>query len=355
MKKHLIQMLLLLLISGWSLVVGYGQDQKEAGANNHTARFIVASYEARVPIADATIRNGQGQVLGTTNETGVAILKVPMSAREQYTIQATGYEDISMRLKQADRTTADYEVFMQKGEHPKMTKKQTSTNMAATPPVEEEMVKVYVRQDPEEIVQNNPPAEDVLFAVQLSATSRPISDKNTLKSWEELGPVFVHREEKLYKVRIGPFTTQEAAKDVLLKVKARGKKDAFIVVQQGRDQHDDLSPVRNDSPEPAVVTTPTPVPPPTPKHSAVADVAAETGDYKVRLASYLQPGGFNTKEIDQYGPLESYRKGEWTIFMIGGFKTKADAVKVKEAVIAKGYKDAVVVKDEGGVLITEKD
>ena len=73
-------------------------------------------------------------------------------------------------------------------------------------------------------------------------------------------------------------------------------------------------------------------------------------EYKVQLASYLKPGGFSTKDIDQYGPLESYRKGEWTILMIGGFKTEQEAIKVRDQVIAKGFKDAVVVVEKDGIL-----
>jgi hypothetical protein len=77
----------------------------------------------------------------------------------------------------------------------------------------------------------------VEFAVQLSATGKPITNKQSLKSWEDLGPVYVHNENGLYKVRIGPFDTQENAKAVLLQAKARGTKDAFIVVQQGIENH----------------------------------------------------------------------------------------------------------------------
>jgi hypothetical protein len=78
------------------------------------------------------------------------------------------------------------------------------------------------------------------------------------------------------------------------------------------------------------------------------------GEYKVRLASYLHPGAFNTKDVDQYGKLESYRQGEWTIMLIGGLKSEADAKRVRDEVIAKGYTDAKVVMDQDGILVETK-
>ena len=36
--------------------------------------------------------------------------------------------------------------------------------------------------------------------------------------------------------------------------------------------------------------------------------------------------------------------------MIGGFKTQKEATKVRDLVIAKGYTDAAVVVDRGGII-----
>jgi hypothetical protein len=215
-----------------------------------------------------------------------------------------------------------------------------------------DLVKVYVKQDPATYQKTKPDvAQGLEFAVQLSASSRPITDKSTLKSWEELGPVYIHTENGMNKVRIGPFDSQEKAKQVLLQAKERGKKDAFIVIQQGLENYAPQGYVKQQTYEPEPVTavkpTSTPVTPPVVTDEVVVE-------YKVRLASYLKPGGFNTKDIDQYGPLESYRQGEWTIMLIGGFKTSQDAARVRDLVIAKGYKDARVVIDRGGILEDEK-
>jgi sporulation related protein len=224
------------------------------------------------------------------------------------------------------------------------------------------LVKVYVKQDPATYKKEKGDAGLVLeFAVQLSASSRPIMDKSTLKSWEELGPLYIHEENGMYKVRLGPFDTQDKAKEVLLQAKQRGKKDAFIVIQKGLENYQQpegfvkqealpttAEPAQPVSPAPAPVVSATTVTPATPITST-----DEIIEYKVRLASYLKPGGFSTKDVDQYGPLESYRKGEWTILMIGGFKTEQEASKVRDQVIAKGFKDAAVVVSRDGMINLE--
>lgn len=223
-----------------------------------------------------------------------------------------------------------------------------------------DLVKVYVKQDPSTYkkVSQEVPVE-LEFAVQLSATSRPITDKSSLSSWEELGPVYIHTENGMYKVRIGPYDNQDQAKNVLLKAKERGKMDAFIVIQKGLENYNPQGVAIQPDFEPEVITTKAvPVSPTPAVNTSVSPEpivsTEETGDFKVRLASFLKPGGFNTSDVDQYGPLESYRKGEWTIMMIGGFKTQKEAAKVRDLVIAKGYKDAAVVVDRGG-LIEETD
>ncbi len=226
-----------------------------------------------------------------------------------------------------------------------------------------ELVKVYVKQDPSTYKKSTKVEELVLeYAVQLSASSRPITDKNSLKSWEEIGPVYIHEENGLYKVRIGPFDSQDKAKKVLLQVKERGKKDAFISVQKGLEHYTPegytRNPVFEDEAVNVVPTTPVKAESAVVVNQPMLAEATTTPlvdddamvEYKVRLASYLKPGGFNTKDVDQYGPLESYRKGDLTIMMIGGFNTEKDAIQVRDSVIAKGYKDARVVVVRDGIL-----
>ena len=152
--------------------------------------------------------------------------------------------------------------------------------------------------------------------------------------------MYVHRENEMYKIRIGPFNTQQEAKQVLLAAKAKGRKDAFIVVQQGLEN---VAPtVMQQKPS---VNEPSIPPPPQP-------ASLQTGDFKVRVASYLHPGSFNPDGIDKLGRLESYRKGEWTIMMIGGFENIEEARRAKNVVTSKGFTDAAIVIDRDGIIET---
>jgi hypothetical protein len=145
----------------------------------------------------------------------------------------------------------------------------------------------------------------------------------------------------MFKVRIGPYETQQEAKQVLMGAKSKGRKDAFIVVQQSDN---------NDAP----ITKTSPTLNQSPKIINSQPAAAE-GEYKVRVASYLHPGAFNPAGIDQLGRLESYRKGDLTIMMIGGFRTRDEAMKAKNVVISKGFADAAIVMDNNGILETVEE
>src|SRR5690606_29998997 len=81
--------------------------------------------------------------------------------------------------------------------------------------------KTYVRQDPSSYKkQTKPTRNPVEFAVQLSASSHQVEDKSALNKRSDIAPVFVHAENGMHKVRIGPFHSQEEAKTALLKAKS---------------------------------------------------------------------------------------------------------------------------------------
>ena len=205
-----------------------------------------------------------------------------------------------------------------------------------------DMVKVYIKQDPATYQRKTMQGEEISFSVQVSASTSPVSEKNAIQQWKELGNVYVQRENGMYKVRIGPYETQQEAKHVLLGVKSKGRKDAFIVVQQTG---------QNDAP---IVKATTFTVNESPEVQNSQPELAE-GDYKVRVASYLHPGSFNPEGIDQLGRLESYRKGDLTIMMIGGFRTLDEAIRAKNVVISKGFPDAAIVLDNNGILETVEE
>lgn len=354
--KKLLLLWMLLSVSG-VMVMADGQvpGQKTGPQGFHEAHFKVFDAYSMRPVAHATIFNKTGKQLGSTDDKGIVILSLPASNEDVYTIKAGGFSTVNMQLEYASMPKADYEVLLPPS--------------GSVPGGAEDGAKIYVKQDPATYKKSKTEAEVQLqFAVQLAASSKPINDMSSLKSWEELGPLFIKAENGMYKVRLGPFDSQDQAKQVLLQAKARGKKDAFIVIQEGLDNYspEGYEKLPVDAPEVQArlqsSETAKPTAPAKPQSLPVTTAAPQTKtnmdppvmesnvEYKVRLASYLKPGGFNTKDIDKYGTLESYRKGEWTIMMIGGFKTEQDAIRVKEEVVKKGYSDATVVVVRDGIL-----
>jgi len=209
-----------------------------------------------------------------------------------------------------------------------------------------DMVKVYVRQDPSTYQKSAKQTTPIEFAVQVPASSHPISESKAKKEWSDLGHVYIQQENGMYKVRIGPYGTQLEAKQTLLHAKSKGRQDAFIVVLQGTQNDKPLYQSGMEQEKPS--------------HDLGNQTASVTEmndqmspgmtDYKIRVVSYLKPGSFNPDGMDQLGKLESYRKGDLTILMVGGFRNLADAQKARQIVVAKGYKDATIVVEREGIL-----
>lgn len=217
-----------------------------------------------------------------------------------------------------------------------------------------DLVKVYVKQDPTTYRKSTAQNSEIDFAVQVAASSKPVSETAVKKEWNDLGRVYVQKENGLYKTRIGPFATQLEAKEILLRVKSKGRADAFIVVLQG---------TANDKPLYQAGMENKPLPTSKPEKKVVIESETHTpsettslqADFKVQLASYSKPGAFSTEGVEKLGKLESYRKGDMTLMMIGGFRNLQDAQKAKSVAISKGFKDATIIVDNNGILEAVKE
>ena len=343
MKKLQVTTLLLVLAGLTGFVSAQKAGKNPGSAYSHQARFSVFDYNTKAPISNAVVVDQKGAELGYTNPNGDLALNLPPNTSDYYTIRAEGYNPFSIRLTQAEKRSGDYEVFLPEASHALMESiAHVAEPEPATAEPKAELVKVYVKEDPSTYKKQNDAPVSIDFSVQVAASSQFISEASARKEWEGLGPVYVQNENGMYKVRIGPFESQNEAKQILLNVKSKGRKDAFIVVRQGNSISNPVvkKPAEtriNESPK--VDNTP-------------AATTSATGDYKVRVASYLHPGDFNTAGIDNLGTLESYRKGEWTIMMIGGFTTQEAATKAKNIVVSKGFSDAAVIVVKDGILET---
>src|SRR5688572_4503794 len=304
----------------------------------HLAKFSVHDYTTKAPIEHAAVKDQQGNELGLTNSKGDLNLNLPSSSSDFYTISADGFNPMNIRLIQAEKKTGKYEIYLPSMELGYNKALMPENEFSGTEPAED-LVKVYVKQDMETYEKKTTQGGEISFSVQVSASSNPISEQSAKKDWQEMGRVYIQKENGMYKVRIGPFQSQLEAKQVLLNVKSKGRKDAFIVVQQGGDYDAPMVETSKEEMSPA------------PTENIIPVEEAE-GEYKVRIASYLQPGGFKSNGIEQLGKLESYRKGEWTIMMVGGFKTMLAAQQAKKIVISKGFNDAAIVIERDGILET---
>jgi SPOR domain len=217
-----------------------------------------------------------------------------------------------------------------------------------------DLVKVYVRQDPATYQKTSSQTTRIDFAVQVTASSNPISEATAKKEWSELGHVYIQKENGLYKIRIGPYATQVEAKETLLRAKSKGRSDAFIVVLQGTENDKPLYQAGMDtkSAPPAKAEKKEVI---LAESEPVVETTTAITEYKVQLASYTKPGSFNTNGIEKLGTLESYRKGDMTIMMIGGFRNLPDARKARNSAISKGFKDASIVTDNNGMLESVKE
>jgi hypothetical protein len=345
-KLQLLSLVLMLVI--WSNA-GITQPSKHSPNQKtltHLAKFSIRDYTTKTPIEHAVVTSQSGYELGSTNAEGYLAINLPHKSSEFYTIQAEGYNPMNLRLHDTDKKTAKYEVFLPSVEIG-YDHLNSETSAIDTKP---EMVKVYVKQDPATYQKKASQGGEILFSVQVSASSQPISQSSAQEQWKEIGQAFVQKENGLYKVRIGPYATQQEAKQILMAVKSKGRSDAFIVVQQNGEF--DAPAIQQISKE---MQTSAPEKMESEKIQPVHEqptMQSGTAEYKVRVASYLHPGTFNPNEIDQLGPLESYRKGDWTIMMIGGFSTLDDAKRAKNIVVSKGFADAAVVVEKDGILET---
>ncbi len=343
MKKLQLTALVLVLAGLTGFVSAQKTGKNPASAYSHQARFSVFDYNTKAPIRNAVVVDQKGAELGYTNPEGDLALNLPPNTSDYYTIRAEGYNPFSIRLTQAEKRSGDYEVFLPEASHTVMESISHAAAPASMPADQKsEMMKVYVKEDPATYKKQSDAPASIDFSVQVAASSKFISESSARNDWEGLGPVYVQNENGMYKVRIGPYESQNEAKQILMEVKSKGRKDAFIVVRQGNSI---VNPVVKKPTETRVNESP--------KTDHMTESATSTqGDYKVRIASYLHPGDFNTAGIDNLGTLESYRKGEWTIMMLGGFTSLEAATKAKNIVISKGFNDAAVIMVKDGILET---
>ncbi|MFN4256356.1 MAG: carboxypeptidase regulatory-like domain-containing protein [Saprospiraceae bacterium] len=213
----------------------------------------------------------------------------------------------------------------------------------------------------------------VRFAVQLAAlkNDKTVNLAPFVKAGD-VGNLYTSPANDLVKIRVGIWETNEEAEAAQARVVKLGFKDADVVIEKITPETEQyfikketapVRPVESAKPVETPKTTPkgdaTPAKPAqysleTPKSIAPVEAAVPpsvASIYKVRVATYADADNFDAANIaDVGGKLERKKSGKLTIFLLGSFPDLESAIRAKNAVRARGYRDAHVVKDESGKL-----
>jgi tetratricopeptide (TPR) repeat protein len=202
------------------------------------------------------------------------------------------------------------------------------------------------------------PASNVYF-IQLAALSRTSGNVNKFLSLSKFGNLYKVFKATSTKIKLGYFLDKQEAQTVLKSVKSSGYRDAFITKDDLGSMQIELI-VANDSQKDSYTsydssiktTTKKPVTPSTNTIESNEFSLNNTGrnSYKIRLASYEDPIWFDIENAKQLGKIEQWTKGDWTIFILGGYSTYADAEQAMIKAVNKGFADAEIVIDNNGIL-----
>ncbi|MFT4533175.1 MAG: tetratricopeptide (TPR) repeat protein [Saprospiraceae bacterium] len=202
------------------------------------------------------------------------------------------------------------------------------------------------------------PASNVYF-IQLAALSKTSGNVNKFLSLSKFGNLYKVFKSTSTKIKLGYFLDKQEAQSVLKSVKSSGYKDAFITKDDLGSLQIELI-VANDSQKDLYTSYDSSI-----KASTKKAVAPETNNiasnefslnntgrnsYKIRLASYEDPIWFDIEKAKQLGKIEQWTKGAWTIFILGGYSSYADAEQAMIKAVNKGFADAEIVIDNNGIL-----
>lgn len=196
------------------------------------------------------------------------------------------------------------------------------------------------------------PASEVYF-IQLAALTKSSGNVDHFKNLSKYGNLYKVFKSTSTKIKLGYFLDKSEASKVLKNVKSNGFKDAFIT-------KDDLGSVQleliiaNDQQ--------------TASYDSYSSNTTNYGStdeytlhnpgrktYKIRLASYEDPIWFDIDKAKSLGNIEQWTKGNWTIFLLGGYATHDDAEQARIKAVNKGFQDAEIVIDNNGILVRLKD
>lgn len=176
-----------------------------------------------------------------------------------------------------------------------------------------------------------------VYFIQLAALFQNQVKLENYSSLSGFGNLYTVNQSNATKVKLGYFYDEQEAKTILRRVKSSGYSDAFITYEVMNSSRMELLQMSNSS---------------TTQYSDMGYNVSPGSDtkYKVRLASYEDPIWFDVNKVNDIGVIEQWSKGDWTIFILSGFNSLDEAEAARVAALNRGFSDAKVVRDSGGIL-----
>ena len=175
-----------------------------------------------------------------------------------------------------------------------------------------------------------------VYFIQLAAIFQSRANIDQFSSLSRYGSLYKVQQSNATKIKLGYFFDEFEAKEVLRQVKAQGHSDAFITYEALNTSKLHLMTVAENK---------------NVNHNKdFYDASSEGTSYKVRLASYEDPIYFDVTKVNDIGVIEQWTKGDWTIFVMSGYKTMEEAELARVAAMNRGFVDASVVIDRNGIL-----
>ena len=178
------------------------------------------------------------------------------------------------------------------------------------------------------------------FFIQLASLTQSDGNMSDYSRLNAYGQLYRFFKSSSVKIRLGSYASRSAAETALRDVKNNGFRDAFITRDILATSNYEIL----DSNSSAGVSS-----------TGWVDDYNATSNYKVKLASYIDPLKFKVDNVLDLGTLEQWTKGKWTIFILGGYETLDEAKQARIRAKNRGFVDAELVQDELGILTRVKE
>src|SRR6188472_2486148 len=110
--KLLLNVTLILISVFIGALQGQNATNKGGAPSAHEARFTVTDAGTKSPVAKAVLFDKTGKQLGQTDMYGKLVISLPASDKEVYTVRASGYKASEVKLNNASKKAADYQVLL---------------------------------------------------------------------------------------------------------------------------------------------------------------------------------------------------------------------------------------------------